>query len=65
MCFIGKVFPVGDVRTYRLAKPVLLIFVSLLLLVAEVGVVDIIVLLPAVATVVAEPGAATTTVLLV
>ena len=47
--FIGKV-PVVDVITYKFAKPVLLIFV-ILLLVVEVGVVDIIVLLPAFTTV--------------
>ena len=55
----------GDVRTYRFAKPVLLIFVRLLLLVVEVGVVDIIVLLPAFSTVVEVPGPVTITVLLV
>jgi hypothetical protein len=44
---------VGDVRTYRLAKPVL--FRLARKLVVEVGVFDIIVLLPVVTTVVAEP----------
>jgi hypothetical protein len=53
--FIGKVFPVGDVRTYTFAKPVLLKLVRLVLLVAEVGVFDITVLLPAVTIVVDEP----------
>ena len=63
--FIGKVFPVGDVRTYRLVKPVLLKLAVALLLIVGVGVpAVIIVLLPVVTTVAAAPGAAITTVLL-
>ena len=63
--FIGKVFPVGDVRTYRLVKPVLLKLAVVLLLIVGVGVPAVIIdLLPVVTTVAAAPGAAITTVLL-
>ena len=63
--FIGKVFPLGDVTTYRFVKPVLLKLAEALLLVVGVGVAIIVVLLPAVTTVAAAPRAETTTVLLV
>ena len=63
--FIGKVFPVGDVRRYRLVKPVLLKLAVAPLLVVGVGEAAVmIVLLPVVTTDAAAPGAAITTVLL-
>src|SRR5207237_6947621 len=56
--FIGKVFPVADVTTYRLVKPVLLKTGVALLLVVGVGAgAVIIVLLSVVTTDAAAPGA--------